>query len=459
MPISRQVAIRLAWLALVIGFTEFVFFSLLHTDAHRMSDFSAPYVSSRLWVHGQNPYDFHAFLPTWTASGAATSGFPESASGTHSVYPPITLPIVLPLSLLPWNIALTLFLTLGVVVYLYCVGHLFRLGWPEIRSWKDFFYEPAACFFIAMALGFAPVHSAIRSENLVLLSASLAIASVLALLRSTLPATLEQATKKLRWMSTGTAILSIATKPTTGIFLVLWFAAIRQWRLMWTVLGACALITAVGCAPALAGGGHAWLASYADNVQALFTNGGNADLSSLNHAHTDRIDLQLVLFAMLSNRTLSAVLAAIVFVVMTAMLLRSIPWRALPQGMTPERATGLALLLASSLLALGLLPVYSRVYSAIVLLPLLAWCLLHLRFTSARWLLLLMAIFSFNSSSLLRKLHTKQAVGAMVPDRLWDATLGGHTCWILLAIGLVLLWAVRQQYRQESALTATDSVA
>jgi hypothetical protein len=185
-----------------------------------------------------------------------------------------------------------------------------------------------------------------------------------------------------------------------------------------------------------------WLTDYRQNVSELFTNGGNADVSAQNEYNTDRIDLQLVAFALLRNRTLASAAAALAYLGLLFVFLKRAGWGV--ARLPAEGGPGLRFLVASGCLALGLLPSYTRVYSAVVVLPLALWCMTHLRLSAARWIMLLLSDFLVNSSAIVRKLG--EAAGVIsYRHRLWDLTLGGHTCWLLLAIGLLLPLAVRQQ--------------
>jgi hypothetical protein len=188
-----------------------------------------------------------------------------------------------------------------------------------------------------------------------------------------------------------------------------------------------------------------WLTDYRDNVSFLFTHGGNADVSPQNTENTDRIDLQLVAFALVANRTFASSSAALAYLVLLFLFLKRAGWpKPTATSEAGSRPYGLPLLVAAGCLTLGLLPSYTRMYAAIVLLPLILWCFTHLQFSSARWLLLLLSDFLLNTSAIVRKFGEEAGIILRSP-RLWDLTLGGHTCWILLAIGILLLWAVRQQ--------------
>jgi hypothetical protein len=248
-------------------------------------------------------------------------------------------------------------------------------------------------------------------------------------------------------------------KPTTGVFLLPWLARERRWRMIAVVLLACGVITLLALAPLMAHMGMSWLTDYRQNITFLFTQGGDADVSPQNYDHTDRIDLQLIAFALLPNYTFASVAASLAYLILLFLFLKRAGWSyADSTSAEGSRAFDLPLLVAAGCLALGLLPSYTRMYAAVVLLPLILWSFTHLQFHSARWLLLLLSDFLLNTSAIVRKLGDATRVGAG-STRLWDFTLGGHTCWLLLAIGILLLRAVREQQEDGNRLAiATTGV-
>ncbi len=427
----------LSWLAVLLAAAEFILRALRRTDGSWLSDLAAPYISTRLWMSGANPYDSHHFLGSWYAAGATSLGFSSAVTNIPSVYPPPTLPFMVPFAVLRWPDAVHAFVVCGVLLYGLVLYKLLRLGWSGHRSWRNYAHDPLAVFFLAFALGFAPAHTAINSENIVLFSACAALLAVLTLLQADAGAEHGMAS----WIAGALVVASICIKPTTGLFLLVWLGWERRWRLIAGVCAACALIAALSLWPLLARHTLDWIASYRANVATLFTHGGNADVSLENSERTDHIDLQLVLFAIFGDRGLSSAIAAGIYALVLAAFLRGSGWFRSP---ALRRTTEMPLLAAGGIMALGLLPVYSRIYSAIVLLPLVLWCFRHLRFESARWLLFLLCGFLANTSALLRRPAFVQAIAARAP-RLWDATVGGHTCWLLLAIGILLIRAAAEQ--------------
>ena len=433
-------------MAVVLGAVEFLIRAFGRTRSNWMSDLAAPYLSTKLWLAGSNPYDPLAALKVWYASGGVHLTYIGIDGAAYSVYPPPTLIFMVPLAMLRWTPAVYAFMAIGLLLYSAVVYGLVRLGWPQHRSLSELSEDTSAMFFIAFALGFAPIHTAFHSVNIVLFACCAAILALLAWLND---ASLF-ATQRSRRLATGLLVVigvsaAVLIKPTTGVFLLPWLVRERQWRWLAATLAVCTVVTALSFASLLSHQGMSWLPDYRQNVTGLFTHGGNADVSAENPDNTDRIDLQMLAFAALGDRTFASAAAAAVYVCLLAAFLRRAGWRksgGLEEG--TERPLDLSLLVVAGCLALGLLPSYSRVYSAIVLLPLVFWCFHHLEFRSARWLLLLLADFLLNTSAIVRLIGDKLGLISFSP-RLWDFTIGGHTCWLLLAIGCTLVYAVYQQ--------------
>jgi hypothetical protein len=441
----QRPSLKLARIAVLLGAVEFFVRAILRLRSDWLSDLAAPYTSAKLMIAGADPYNPFTFLSTWYASGAPNLGLSDFVSGTHSVYPPPTLLLMSPLALLRWTPAVIVFGLAGLVLYFVAIRAMLRLGWPQYHRFSNVAKDPLALLFLAASLGFAPIHSAFHSLNIVLFAACAAILAItLSLDDSRSPISLAEVSLSKAlfiWIGVTAAIL---LKPTTGIFLLPWLANQRRWRLIAAILTACSVITALSVLPLIAHWGTSWLTDYRQNVAFLFTHGGNADVSPENTENTDRVDLQLVFFALFGSRALASACAALVYIVLLGVFLKGAGWGNNPTNAANTKSYDLPLLVAAGCLALGLLPSYTRVYAAVVLLPLVLWCFTHFRFSSARWLLLLLSDFLLNTSALVRRLAERANLIPHSP-RFWNLTIGGHTCWILLAIGVLLIKAVREQ--------------
>jgi hypothetical protein len=148
----------LAWFAVFLASGLFLLRGPFRASGDYVNDFAAPYTATRLWLQHRNPYDANAFFPTWHDAGAPKGKVAGNPSGTHPVYPPPTLAILIPFALLPWAIAVkTLTLlsaTLDLVVLTMFASFLHG-------TWRD----PVRPAFLAFGLALAPTHSGLHVSN------------------------------------------------------------------------------------------------------------------------------------------------------------------------------------------------------------------------------------------------------------------------------------------------------
>ena len=134
-----------------------------HSD---FNDFISPYVQSRDWLQGMNPYDPQTLLRFWPVRNPETDFVAKEAAdgtlvvrhGLPSPYPPPTFVILAPFALLPWPVALLTWSGLTVAAFALAVFCLASLGGLHRGS-------ASRLCFVALALAFAPVHSGLATGN------------------------------------------------------------------------------------------------------------------------------------------------------------------------------------------------------------------------------------------------------------------------------------------------------
>ena len=248
--------------------------------------------------------------------------------------------------------------------------------------------------------------------------------------------------------------LSITIKPTLAPITLLYLLYKHLWKTLTITLTLTTLTTATF---QLLQPNWDWLPSLRANIDLLFTT-GVASLLPENLTRSDRIDLQLPIYALTHSLKAAAILAALVSIALLTLL-----WRRAPQGRVPHDRRSLTapivgslstpgqqdqhpldqnLLTLSTLLTIGLLPVYQRFYSATLLLIPILWALRNITLPRARWILALCCVFLANTSVLPRRLdlHTPPAGPVHL---LVEAFLIPHLNWLLLAIALLLINATR----------------
>ncbi len=455
----------------------------LRARSNYVNDFAAPYVCARLWSAGRNPYDPASFFPAWRAAGAPSGPVYANPSSIHPVYPPPSILVLVPLALLPWPIA-SLLLTLSSTATYLAAAVLFTRLIPG--SWRD----PAKPLFLAYALALAPVHSALHVSNLACLSASLLFLVLFRTLRPDAltspsavpwpairrasvsasnsgpessprsdPEARSGGTPEVRLRVTpersfgatpgkATALdlpsalllaVSLCLKPTLAPLFLLFLLATRRFATLVTTILLGALAWLFASYP-LVRRSPLWYPVLRNNIHFVFTQ-GTASLASTNLTRFDRIDLQLPLHAFTPS-PLGGLLAAA-----TTAALLFLWWIAFPSAWTRARLhprtnaqshLDTHLLGIAVLLLLGLLPLYQRFYSAILLLPLALWSFRNLHLRAARLSLAFCAIFLVNTEVLQQKLGVVPA-GAWHLSWFQNAILGPHLNWLLLASVLALL--------------------
>jgi hypothetical protein len=448
--IPSKLLTPLLWLALLIAAAIFTIRGPLRASADYANDFAAPYTSARLWLQHQNPYDSDAFWKTWRSSGAPTGPIYANPSSTHSIYPPPSVVVLSPFALFSWPTAWQTLILLSTALYLTSLILLSRLI-P-----KTSYLVPRTCqlTFITLGLLLAPAQSALHVSNVTILSASLLFIALYLLLTSEPGApepalSLSKGLASETWVSIPAILLtlSLCIKPTLAPIVLVYLVYKRLWK---TLIVTITLITLTSATFQLLQPNWSWLPTLRSNIDLLFTT-GVASLLPENLTRSDRIDLQLPAYALTHSLSAAAVLAIITSIALAVLCLRvphdrrnaptvgSVTASSQQAGQTLDQN----LLVLSTLLVIGLLPVYQRFYSATLLLLPILWALRNITLPRARWILALCCVFLVNTSVLPRRL------GLHVPPTgpihlLVDALLVPHLNWLLLALALLLISASRR---------------
>jgi hypothetical protein len=380
-----------------------------------VNDFGAPYISTRLWLQHQNPYDASLFASAWTAAGATSDAMKSNPSLRRPVYPPVSLVVLIPLALLPWPVASHALIVTGITAYLAALL-LFAKLVPG--TWKD----PDKPLFLAAGLAFAPAQSSLHVTNVTCLVASLLFIAIYLLLTS--PRCFDA-------LAIFCITLSACIKPTIGLLIFPWLLLIRTWRVLIGSLAACAVIAGIALYR-LQQIGPGWLTSLDDNLDFVFNRGGTSDLAGPKLTRLDRIDLQPIFYEITHTRTATAISAALI-----AVILLIVWFRIFSQPLAHTNAD-LKLLGAASILAIGLLPFYQRYYSAILFLPAILWAFRNLSHSAARAILAISAVFLVNTEVILRPFFLRTNLGIA------GIFLAPHLSWFVFALACILLATLRR---------------
>jgi len=325
-----------------MGIVGFAWRTVLRAYVDTRNDLSDPYCASRLWLRGQNPYDVRL----------ATQ---ESARQIHSemrlvpVYPPSAYVVVAPLGLFPWKLANLVWAVLGLLAIggmAYLLPRIAGLSWEDDRAWVL-----AACVFCA-----APLHTALHAGNSAVIVIWLGLVAVY----------LVQGDRDF-WAGVVTAI-AICLKPQLGIWVFALYGFRRRWSMVVPAFAIAAVVSVVALVrvPLSPSG---LLQNYSSNLHFWFRPGGMNDFSTANPLRFQLLNLQVVFAPWVHSTFAANVLAWTTFGIGLGLWL----W-------TMRRPhAGDELLALSSLLMLGMLPVYHRSYDGAAALLGLAWLLKEYR--------------------------------------------------------------------------------
>jgi Glycosyltransferase family 87 len=139
------------------------------SQGSEINDFLPPLVQSRIFVSGEDPYNPLELIRFWPEDTQVPvflrrdvqQGIAVSRDGVPSPYPPTCFALLSPISALPWHLVKLLCLAANCSCAFISIGVLLSLSRLRATSSR-------AHLFVALALGFAPLHTALASGNLIL---------------------------------------------------------------------------------------------------------------------------------------------------------------------------------------------------------------------------------------------------------------------------------------------------
>ena len=380
------------------------------------TDLTGPYVASRAWIHGLNPYSSDVF---WTQAEAIrwSGELPDRLDGfaSRTSYPLTSFVLLAPLAPLPWSsgrMVAMAFMTLLVL------GTILALA--SLPAWRQ--SASRRCLFVALAVGLAPLQSAIGAGNLAAAAVALTVMGVWAALHG-------------KQVHAGAALaLAVCFKPPIAVPVLGYYFVRRRWRIVAAAIVVSAAVLATGMLR-LRVAEVPWFADYLHNNGLVVADHGGAIFRD-NFSELQFVNLQYLGHMLFGDNARAANLLALSI---GAGLLVS--WLML-LSRRDERSE---LLEISTIAVISLLPVYHRVYDAGLLLLPLCWILTDSQ-TRTRWprrfILLLFLPFFVPASTLLEL----QVAAGRFPDWLagnwwWNAVVIPHQVWALMGMSVALLAA------------------
>jgi hypothetical protein len=388
------------------------------------NDFIAPWVSAKVFLEGKNPYsdiaEFIRVSPTkqYLSPGNCSA---QGCTSYNMVYPPSTLPLLAPLTLLPWKVALWVYLLGSFALILTLLFLMARKLDPSKMSLKK-------QYLIGFCLAIAPLHSSIHTCNLnTLVIACMGIGGMLL--------------DERPYMSGVALAIAMCLKPQVGFLFMVYPWLRRKWRTAFVSAGTCAGICLSSCLWMYV---HhiEWLNSYLATTSAYVnsasTSGALTRVTVLSFYGADPMkylmtNLQVLIFQFVPNIRSTNLLSWLIFAAWAIGAAIVI----LKQGKKAQTDAQLALLSV-----LTLLPIYQNFYTATILFFVIYWAMRNWPRRSAKTTLILMSplllplvAITLNSSKVSKLIQSHHLNSSFI----WNAFIMPHVIWIELILAVILI--------------------
>jgi hypothetical protein len=424
---GRKWRLILALLILLSG-TEFIVRGPMRFAHNRdFNDFISPYIQSKAWVKGIDPYSPASLVRLWPPEAERpefldqdlTTGTLVLRRGIPSPYPLTTLLVLAPITILPWSLAHAVWLVINLLAYAamgLSLASLMHLHWNEPRTYV----------FCAFLLALAPFHTGLAAGNIAIVV--VAMTAVVCL-----------AAERRQDIVAGTLLaIAVSLKPQIALPFLLYFLLCRRWRLAGTAMGTVALVAALAVFR-LTIAGAPWLENYIYDNRVLFSRGSLNDFTEANPIRFGLVNLQVLLYVILHDRAIANGLA------LGVAIIAGLWWLFL---VNRRSGSGQHLLALSALVVISLLPIYHRLYDTSLLVFPLAWSLTDLSGkirSLGNFTFCLILPFLVPGGSLLEQIQLRGYVSAAVRGAWWwNAMVMPHQVWVLVILTVVLLEAMRR---------------
>lgn len=389
------------------------------------NDFISPYIQTRTWMKGEDPYSPAKIVALWPSDMEQYSFSKKDLAdgslvlkrGIPTAYPPTAFMLLATIAWLPWTLAYRVWLGISILAFgLTVLALLLLLGFQR--------YEKRTYVFLTLALALAPFHTGLATGSIVIVVVGLCAVAVLA------------ADRRRNIVAGILLAIAAALKPQIGLLFFPYYLLTRRWR----VVAAGAILLAIVAAIAVLrlGINHTpWVENYLADNRILFGNGSLGDFTQSNPDRFSLVDLQVLVYTFLPDRAWTNLLS---FAIAGGL---GFLWLLLLRRCAESKSELLAL---ATLMVLSLLPVYHRFYDASLLIFPLAWSLASVlgpRRHLAKGALLLMLVFLVPGGSALEQLRHTSHLAALQDSWWWTHVVMPHQVWALFFLGVLLLAAMR----------------
>jgi hypothetical protein len=421
---------KLGW-ALVLGLLLFTSaeFSLRgpirFVRASNFNDFISPYIQTRAWMKGVDPYSPVNLVAFWPRDAEQFSFLKKDLAdgslvlkrGIPTAYPPTSFVLLTSVAWLPWHVAHHVWLAITLMAFGLTVLSLVSLigfQWQEKRTY----------LFLALALALAPFHTGLAAGSIVIVAVGFCALAVLAADR--------------QWNIAAGVLIGVAVglKPQIGLPFFVYYLLRRCWRVVTTSATLLAILVATAVFH-LTMSHTPWVNNYRYDNSMLFAHGSLGDFTESNPLRFSLVNLQVLLYTFVPDRAKANVWALVMAGVLGLLWLFLLLRRADSKN---------ELLALAALMVLSLLPVYHRLYDASLLIFPLAWSLTALpgsRKKLAKGTLLLILVFLVPGGSMLEQLQHTSHLVALQHSWWWTHIVMPHQVWALLFLSVLLLVAMR----------------
>jgi Glycosyltransferase family 87 len=429
MPKPRQTT-RFAWNALLailllLAGAEFALRGPVRfAHAASFNDFISPYIQTRAWMAGQDPYSPQNLVRRWPPEAERfdfltrdlADGSLVLKRGIPTAYPLTAFVLIAPVAVLPWHLAHPLWLLITVCSF--GVAAVSLLSVAKLLPRNDL-----TIAFLAIALALAPFHTALAAGSIVTVAVAASAAAV-------------WASNRRHDILAGVLLaMAVGLKPQIGLPFCFYYLVRRRWRLPALAVGLVAVLFLLAVARC-AMGGTPWIENYLYDNRILFAPGSLGDFTEGNPIRFGLINFQVAAYTLLHNREA----ASLVAIALAAT--GGVAWLFLILRRERNRP-GSELLALSALTVLSLIPIYHRFYDASLLIFPLAWSLTALngplRALARSVLAVIVLVFLLPGGTALQQLQQAGHFAALRNYWWWNTLVLPHECWSLLVLAVILL--------------------
>jgi hypothetical protein len=410
-PSTRRPA---QWLTLAI--IAAVFLAGLILRPPPLWDFAVEYASAKAWAQGSRPFEPDDVDRIWKET-RPPAFLPQTTKPNLPLFPPGTLTLISPLTLLSSQSAALLWLGLSLLLTAASWLALVRIsGWDYGRI-ESLALAGTMLLFAPLQLGFRAGQPAIPAVALILIAISLA-------------------GQETAWPG---LLLGLAAtlKPQLAAPVILYYLWRRPRIVVWSVVVPVA-ITVAGILRLQLAGGSTWLADYLQVLRLP-----PQDFTGANPNRDHLLNLQVGIYALTHSRLIAVAGATAV----AGMFLVVYITRLERHGEEREE-----LLKLSALCTLFILPVYHRFYDAAMLVLPLAWALGNLRGHSGGWarrVLMLILVFLLPLGTPFVLVEALK-LPAQMAARVEELVAVPFWSWVMLAICICLLAASKARPQMDA---------